>query len=93
MLFRSGFDWDDVGSWTAVAKYLPDAGAGNRANTAVQAIDAGNNIVFAKNPSHIALLGVHDLIVVQTDDALLICSRHEAEKIKQLVAQAPPELQ
>lgn len=93
LVVEAGFDWDDVGSWTAVAKYLPDAGAGNRANTAVQAIDAGNNIVFAKNPSHIALLGVHDLIVVQTDDALLICSRHEAEKIKQLVAQAPPELQ
>ena len=49
--------------------------------------------LFTDRPQHIALLGVHDLIVVQTADALLICSRHEAEKIKQLVAGAPPELQ
>ena len=93
LVVEAGFDWDDVGSWTAVAKYLPDAGAGNRANTPLQAVDSGNNIVFAKNPGHIALLGVHDLIVVQTDDALLICSRHEAEKIKQVVANVPLELQ
>ena len=41
----------------------------------------------------IALLGVSDLIVVQTADALLVCSRHEAEKIKQIVARVPAELQ
>jgi mannose-1-phosphate guanylyltransferase len=41
----------------------------------------------------VALLGVRDLIVVETADALLVCSRHEAEKIKQLVTKVPPELQ
>ena len=41
----------------------------------------------------VTLLGVSDLIVVQTPDAILVCNRHEAEKIKQLVAMVPPELQ
>jgi hypothetical protein len=36
---------------------------------------------------------VSDLIVVDTPDALLVCSRHEAERIKHLVAKMPPELQ
>jgi hypothetical protein len=36
---------------------------------------------------------VSDLIIVETPDALLVCNRHEAEKIKQLVALVPPELQ
>jgi mannose-1-phosphate guanylyltransferase len=93
LVVESDFDWDDIGSWTAVAKYLPDAGSGNRANTPLQALDAGNNIVFSNQPQLIALLGVHDLVVVQTADALLICSRHEAEKIKNIVAQVPRELQ
>ncbi len=38
-------------------------------------------------------MGVRDLIVVQTEDALLVAHRSEAEKIKQLVGKVPPELQ
>jgi mannose-1-phosphate guanylyltransferase len=38
-------------------------------------------------------MGVHDLIVVETPDAVLVCNRHEAEKIKQLVGLVPAELQ
>jgi mannose-1-phosphate guanylyltransferase len=36
---------------------------------------------------------VHDLIVVRTADALLVCDRHEADKIKDLIGKLPPELQ
>ncbi len=93
LMVEAGFDWDDVGSWTAIAKYLDDRGAGNVANSAVQALDSTGNIVFSTQKTHVALIGVSDLIVVQTADALLICHRHEAEKIKQLVAAVPPELQ
>ncbi len=55
--------------------------------------DASNNIVFSENPTKIALLGVHNLIVIQTDDAILVCSRHDAEKIKNLVGKLPSDLQ
>jgi mannose-1-phosphate guanylyltransferase len=93
LMVESGFDWDDVGSWTAIAKYLATEGDGNHANTALRTLDAGDNIVFCEQPKTVALLGVRDLIVVETADALLVCSRHEAEKIKQLVTKVPPELQ
>lgn len=93
LMVESGFDWDDVGSWTAIAKYLATEGDGNHANTALRTLDASDNIVFCEQPKTVALLGVHDLIVVETADALLVCSRHEAEKIKQLVTKVPPELQ
>lgn len=90
---EAAFDWDDVGSWTAVAKYLTADAAGNQTNCPVQTIDAANNIVFTDQPKTIALLGVSDLIVIQTADALLVCSRHEAEKIKQIVARVPEAMQ
>lgn len=87
------FDWDDVGSWISVAKYLDSPGNDNRANAPISEIDASNNIVFnARKGSHIALLGVDDLIVVQTDDALLIANRHQADAIKKLSPKLPPEL-
>jgi mannose-1-phosphate guanylyltransferase len=92
LVVEAAFDWDDVGSWSAVAKYLHAAGD-NASNTQTTLVDATNNIVFSEGKRHVALMGVRDLIVVQTDDAVLVCNLHEAEKIKNLVAQIPPELQ
>ncbi len=87
------FDWDDVGSWISVAKYLDKFGAENRANEAITELDSENNIVFNARPgTRIALLGVDDLIVVQTPDALLVANRHQADAIKNLSALLPEEL-
>lgn len=87
------FDWDDVGSWISVAKYLDIVGNDNQTNTDLAEIDSQNNIVFnARNGSKIALLGVDDLIIVQTDDALLVANRHQADAIKKLSDKLPPEL-
>jgi mannose-1-phosphate guanylyltransferase len=87
------FDWDDVGSWISVAKYLDIYGAENRANEAITELDSQHNIVFNARPgSSIALLGVDDLIVVQTEDALLIANRHQADAIKNLSPLLPQEL-
>ena len=93
LMVESAFDWDDVGSWTAVAKYLAEKGSGNVSNSELNTQDASGNIVYSSQNRRVALLGVSDLIVIDTPDALLVCDRHEAEKIKQLVAQMPPELQ
>ena len=87
------FDWDDIGSWISVAKYLEPSDKENRSNEAISEIDSQNNIIFNARPgTRIALLGVDDLIVVQTGDSLLIANRHQADAIKKLVDILPPEL-
>jgi mannose-1-phosphate guanylyltransferase len=93
LVVEAGFDWDDIGTWHAVANYFEKDKRGNAANRAITAVDSSNNIVFEENGTTIALLGVHDLIVVRTPDALLVCHRHEAERIKDLIGKLPPELQ
>lgn len=93
LCLEAGFDWDDVGTWPAVASYLATDAHENAANCSPILLDARNNIVFSDAGKNISLLGVSDLIVVQTADATLICHRQEAEKIKQLVAKVPAELQ
>ena len=82
-----------MGTWPAVANYLPTDAHENAANCAPILLDARGNIVFSDTGKNISLLGVSDLIVIQTADATLVCHRQEAEKIKQLVAKVPPELQ
>ena len=93
LVVEASFDWDDVGSWQAAARYFKNDEHGNAANTALIALDSSDNVIFNDGETTVALLGVHNLIVVRTADAILICHRHQAEKIKNLVGKLPPELQ
>src|SRR5213595_1089625 len=93
LVVEASFDWDDIGSWRAVSNYFKNDEQGNAANCAITAVDSTNNIIFDQNGTTIALLGVHNLIVVRTSDAVLVCHRHQAEKIKNLIGKLPAELQ
>lgn len=87
------FDWDDVGSWISIAKYLPNHGSENRSNATLTEIGSHNNIVYTTgSTAPVALLGIENLIVVRTSDALLIAHRDQADAIKALSALLPPEL-
>jgi mannose-1-phosphate guanylyltransferase len=86
------FDWDDVGSWLSVARYLPTDSAENAAHATLTPFRARGNVVYSTQPTHIALLGVKDLIVVQTADALLIADKYAADEIKKVVDLVPESL-
>jgi mannose-1-phosphate guanylyltransferase len=82
------FAWDDLGAWPALARHLKPDESGNCAVGEMIQVDAARNIVFdarTKNRTPITLVGLRDTIVVQTDDAVLIATKNEAQKIKDLV--------
>jgi len=83
------FDWDDVGSWTALPTHLGVDENGNTLKGKVVTLDANHNVVVSSNRT-VALCGVSDLVVVETDDAILVCHKDAAQKIKSLPL--PPEL-
>ncbi len=83
------FDWDDVGTWTALPTHLPKDGSGNTIKGSVVVQDASNNIAISGGRV-IALCGVKDLVVVETPDAVLVCHRDAVQNIKQLMPQLPP---
>jgi mannose-1-phosphate guanylyltransferase len=86
VMIESGFDWDDVGEWPAVARHYPADHAGNVIRGQAELSDASGNIVYCRDDGHlIALLGVNDLIVVKTEDATLVCHKDKAQSIKALV--------
>jgi len=93
LVVEADFDWDDVGNWQAAAGYLEKDRNGNVANCELTTLEATENIVFDESRGNVALLGVNNLIVVRTKDAVLVCHRHHAEKIKKLVAKLPEKLQ
>lgn len=78
------FGWNDVGSWNAVYELLPRDAHGNVAIHDSVVIDSHSNFVDARGKI-VALLGVNDLIVVDTPDALLIASRDRAQGVGEIV--------
>ncbi len=82
------FDWDDLGSWTALARHLKADAEGNCAVGDFIHVDAARNIVFdarTKNRTPIAIVGLRDSILVLTDDATMVAHKSQAQKIKELV--------
>lgn len=76
--------WDDVGTFRSLADVSPDGEGGAATAKDVVRIDAAANLVHAPGKT-VALIGVEDLIVVDTPDALLITRRDRAEDVKKVV--------
>jgi mannose-1-phosphate guanylyltransferase len=76
--------WNDVGSWNAVYELHARDRAGNALRTHTMVEDSTGNYVDAEKKL-VALLGVNDLIVVDTPDALLIANRSRAQQVGDLV--------
>lgn len=81
----AGLGWSDVGGWQALYSLLPKDAQGNAARSPALLQGAAGNLIDAPGKLT-ALLGVNDLIVVDTRDALLICPRSEAQKVSSAVA-------
>jgi mannose-1-phosphate guanylyltransferase len=78
------FGWNDVGSWNAVYELLERDEHGNAIALESIALDSQNNFVDARGKV-VALVGVHDLIVVDTPDALLVAARDRAQQVGDIV--------
>ncbi len=76
--------WSDVGSWNAVYELIPRDQDGNVTRSDVLIRNATGNYIEARGKL-VALLGVSDLVVVDTADALLIASRSRAQEVGELV--------
>ncbi|TVX97081.1 mannose-1-phosphate guanylyltransferase [Cohnella terricola] len=79
------FGWDDVGSWTALDRINERDDFGNVIKGNILNIDTKRCIIESNNGKLVATLGIEDLIVVDTDDVTLICSKEKAQEMKLLL--------
>lgn len=78
------FGWSDVGSWPALREVLPLDDEGNVSRGRTVIVDAGRNVVVSEGPV-VSLVGVEDLVVVATPDAVLVVPADQAQKVKAVV--------
>ena len=83
-LVKGEFDWSDVGSWETVYELSEKDENGNSNVGETYYSNSYNSFVLSPN-KFVALIGVDNLIVVNTNDSLLICSRENAQDVKQVV--------
>jgi mannose-1-phosphate guanylyltransferase len=76
--------WTDVGSWGSLFDFLPANANENVLVGDHLDIKTQRTLVFGKNRL-VAALGVKDLIIVDTEDALLVCSREHEQEVKRIV--------
>ena len=77
------FEWNDIGSWNALALLTAPDRNGNRVNAEAVLIDASG--CFVQSERLVAAVGVQDLLIVDTPDALLVSSRERAQDVKSVV--------
>jgi Mannose-6-phosphate isomerase./Nucleotidyl transferase. len=78
------FGWDDVGSWTSIERLYEKDENGNVIKGNVVSVDTKKCIITG-NEKLIATLGIEDVIIVDTEDALLICSKDKAQNVKEVL--------
>jgi mannose-1-phosphate guanylyltransferase/mannose-6-phosphate isomerase len=77
--------WSDVGSWSTVWDLLDHDEAGNATEGPVVMLDSRNNLVRSEDSMLTTVVGLDDVIVVSTADAVLVSARAKAEQVKTLV--------
>ena len=84
VVLPSRFGWSDIGSWNAVAEQLPADADGNTSAGDTMLVDARNTHVQSEDRL-VAVVGVDDLLVVDTPDALLVAHKDSSQQVREVV--------
>jgi mannose-1-phosphate guanylyltransferase len=83
---ESDFAWDDLGAWDALERARPADSAGNILAGQVVALDSRNSILINESEGTVVcVLGLDEVVIVTTDDAILVCAKNRAQDVRKVV--------
>lgn len=86
VLPAGGLEWSDVGSWDSLFDVLLPDGSGNViVNSDFMPLETHNSLVYSSAKKLIVTVGVDDIIVIDSGDALLVCRRDQAQQVRQVI--------
>ncbi len=93
LIIRGDFGWSDIGTWNVLYDRLSELNGedGNVVKGKTVTIDSNRNLIYGSNEKLIATIGIHDMIIVDTKDGLLICPQSRASEVKTLLAKVEHE--
>ncbi|HSO93182.1 MAG TPA: mannose-1-phosphate guanylyltransferase, partial [Candidatus Dormibacteraeota bacterium] len=84
LMVRASFEWHDLGSWADLHDILEQDESGNFAEGEHVLIDSKNCMIHSKTKL-IAAVGLEDMVVIETDDAILVCPKARSQDVKLIV--------
>lgn len=81
----ANFGWTDIGHWRAIWEISAKGEADNIAACRHVHIGSAGNLIYSSGKKLIATVGLRDMMIVETDDALLICPKESAQEVKKIV--------
>src|SRR3989338_904743 len=85
LVIPAEFGWADVGSYRTVHEILSGRTRKNVARGKCVSIDAENNLILPERNKLVALIGVKNLVMVETQDAILLCHKERSQEVKKIV--------
>jgi mannose-1-phosphate guanylyltransferase len=87
-IIPASFGWSDLGTWNSAYDYMPkDAQQNSASQGQLIAFEATGNLVHTSTPKLVMLQGLHDFVVVDTPDVLMVCHRDKEQEIKEYMAE------
>lgn len=77
--------WNDVGSWAAIPEVRGTNAGGNTVSGTAVVVDGTGNIVLSDDDTLIATIGVSDLVVIKSGDAILVVKKDQAQRVREIV--------
>jgi len=91
VVMPGAFNWDDVGTWAALARVRDRDARGNVASGPVVLVESDDNVVYAEQ-ADVVLYGVQNLVVVVHDGLTLVTTKESSSDLKTLIANLPPRI-
>ena len=82
---KAGFDWVDIGSWSSVEEIYDRDNCSNIILSNARLIDVKNSTIIGERGHQIGVIGLKDLIIIQTKSGTLVCNKNRAQEVKELV--------
>jgi mannose-1-phosphate guanylyltransferase len=79
--------WSDVGDWSGLGELIEQDGLGNSVRGELLSIDTTHSVIWSETGRMVAMVGLDNIIVVDTDDALLVVDRAKSQEVKKVVEQ------
>ena len=91
LMVEGDFFWDDVGNWLAMERIMRKDKAGNVKKGLTVTLDSQDLIIWGAQDKLIATLGIKNLVIVDTPDALMVIEKSRAQEVKKILAQLKKE--
>jgi mannose-1-phosphate guanylyltransferase len=83
LIIPGDFGWNDVGSWDALGALFPADGQGNITKADHIGLETNECIIYSAD-KFIATIGIHNTIIVESGDAILVCAKDKAQDVKKI---------